>query len=107
MVEDLRYKLRYLGVTLDGPTEVFCDNKSFVNNSSIPTSVSNKRPNTLFYHSIREVQSGSVLRIGWILGEFNLEYFLTKTSMPWHTRHNLVDSILSKTASPIGGIDTA
>ena len=35
MVDTLRYKLRRFGVPVDGLTEVFCDNKSDVNNLSI------------------------------------------------------------------------
>ena len=38
MVEALRYKLRCFGVPIDGPTEVLCDNKLVVTNSSVPAS---------------------------------------------------------------------
>jgi hypothetical protein len=36
MVEGLRYKLRMMGVAIDGATSVFCDNASVVQNSSNP-----------------------------------------------------------------------
>ena len=39
--------------------------------------------------------------------EFNLVELFTKTTMPGNTRHNLVVSIFSNTASPFGGIDKA
>ena len=42
VVEALRYKLRTFGVNLEGPAEVYCDNKSVVKNSSVPVSVLNK-----------------------------------------------------------------
>ena len=35
MIEALRYKLRFLGILVEGPAEVFCDNMSVVNNPSI------------------------------------------------------------------------
>ena len=43
MVEGLRYKLRMFGVPLDGASNIFCDNKSVVTNSSVPTSMLNKK----------------------------------------------------------------
>ena len=47
MLEVLLYKLRMFGVTIDGPVDVFCDNKSVVTNSTISTSMLNK--NTVQY----------------------------------------------------------
>jgi hypothetical protein len=38
MLESLRYKLRMLGIPIDGPVNTFCDNKSVVTSSTIPTS---------------------------------------------------------------------
>jgi len=38
MVEGLRYKLRMMGVPIDGPCIVKADNMSMVRNSSIPES---------------------------------------------------------------------
>ena len=43
LVEALRYKLISLGVRLDGPAGIFCDNMLVVTNSSVPTSMLNKR----------------------------------------------------------------
>ena len=41
--EALRYKLRCFGVPIEGACDVLCENKSVVANSSVPTSVLNKR----------------------------------------------------------------
>ena len=49
-----RYKLRALGVPLDGPAFMFGDNKSVVLSSSIPSHSLNKRHNFLSYHRVRE-----------------------------------------------------
>ena len=78
---------------------------SVVDNSIIPTSALNKRHNFICYHRVREAQAAGIIRFGWIPGEFNLADFSTKTKMRWNTRHNLVDSIFSNTASPIGDIE--
>ena len=80
---------------------------SVVNNLSIPTSALNKRHNAICYQRFREAQAAVILRVGWIPGEFNPEDLFIKTKMPGNTRNNLVDSILSDTASPIGDIDKA
>ena len=97
--------LRCFGVPVEGPEEVFCDNKSVVNNLSIPTSVLNKRYNAICYHRVREAQYAGVICVGWIPGEFNLVDLFTKTTMPGNTSHNSIESIFYNTASPIGGID--
>ena len=55
MVEALRYELQMFGVKLDGLAYMFCDNQSVDKNASIPTSVLNKRHNTIYYHRVREV----------------------------------------------------
>ena len=54
IIEELRYKLRCLGIPVEGPTEVFCDNTSVVKNSVIPTSDLNKRYNVIFYYRVTE-----------------------------------------------------
>ena len=107
MVEALRCKLRCFGILVDGTSEVFCDNTSVVKNSSIPTSVLNQIHSDICCHILMEAQAESVLSVGWIPGQINLPGLFTKTTMPGKTRHNFVESILSNTTSPIGGIDQA
>ena len=68
MIEALRYKLRCFGIPVKGHAEVFCDNMSAVNNSSIPTSALNKRHNDICYHRVMEDQAAGILRVGWIPG---------------------------------------
>ena len=106
-IEALMYKLRCFGIPVEDPAEVFCDNMSVVNNSSITTSDLKKRHNCIYYHRVRDSQDAGILRVGWIPGEFNLADLFTKTRMPDITRRNLVDSIFSNTASPIGDIEKA
>ena len=45
MIEALRYKLRCFEIPVEVPVVLFCDNMSVVKNSSIPTSLLNKRHN--------------------------------------------------------------
>ena len=34
-----------------------------------------------------------MLRVGWIPGEYNIAYLLTKTTMTGNVRHSMVESI--------------
>jgi len=43
MIEALMYKLRCFDVPVQGSSDILCDNQSVVTNSSVPTSVLNKR----------------------------------------------------------------
>ena len=81
MSESLRYKLRCFEIPLEGPAEVFCYNMPVVKNSSIPTSVLNKRHNAIYYHRFREAQAAGIIGVGWILGELNLSDFLGSMHM--------------------------
>ena len=56
---------------------------------------------------IRQAQAAGILRDVLISGEFNLAEFFTNTTKPGNTRHNLVESIFSKTVSSIGDIEKA
>jgi hypothetical protein len=50
----LCYKLRMMGVTIDGPTYVYGDNMSVVHNTQRPESVLKKKRNAMCYHAVRE-----------------------------------------------------
>ena len=43
MNDGFRYKLRMMGIPITGPTNIFCDNQSVVNNSTKPESVLKKK----------------------------------------------------------------
>ena len=78
MVEGLRYKLRMMGVGLNGPTNVFCDNESVVTNVTKPESTLKKKHNAIAYHRVREAQAAGTCRIAKEDGETNLADILTK-----------------------------
>ena len=67
--EALRYKLRTFGVPIDGASEVCCDKKSVVTNSSAPSSVPSNRHNVICYHRVSEAQAAGIIRVGWIEGK--------------------------------------
>ena len=98
MIEGLRYKLRMFGIPVDGPADVFCDNKSVVMNSTVPTSMLNKRHNSICYHRVREAQASRTLRVAWIKGEYNQADLATKTTIGTGPRHEICDAIFHNNA---------
>ena len=50
----IRYKLRMMGVPVDGPSYIYGDNMSVINNTQKPESVLKKKSNSICYHAIRE-----------------------------------------------------
>jgi hypothetical protein len=50
----LRYKLRMMGVAIDGPTYIYGDNMSVVHNTQRSESVLKKKSNAICYHAVRE-----------------------------------------------------
>ncbi len=66
LIEGLRYKLRMLGIPIEGPANVYCDNNSVVINSSKPESVLKKKHNSIAYHCVQEAVAANTIRIAKI-----------------------------------------
>jgi hypothetical protein len=94
MIEGLWYKLRMMGIKVDGSTKVFCYNESIVKNTMQPEStLKKKKHNAIAYHRVHEVQVAGVVRIAHEDGESNLANVLTK-SLPGPRLHELISYIL-------------
>jgi len=93
MIEALRYKLRMFGIPIDGPANVFCDNKSVVTNSTIPTSLLSKKHNSIAYHRVRESVAAGTIRIAKVHTKENLADLLTKPLSGVDLKH-LIQRIL-------------
>ena len=78
LIVALRYKLRTFGVPIDGPANVFCDNRGVVKNVSMPESTLAKKHNAINYHAVREAAAAGILRVGKEDGDTNLSDLLTK-----------------------------
>ena len=101
MVETLRYKLRCFGVPIEGACDVMCDNISVITNSSVPTSVLNKRHNAICYHRIREAQAAGVIRVGWIEGKENVADLFTKTTLSNENKSRFIQFIIDDEATSL------
>ena len=93
MIEGMRYKLRMMGVPLDGPTNVFCDNESVVKNSTKPESALKRRHNAIAYHRCREAQAAGIIRIAFEDGDTNIADLFTKL-LPGPRLRQLVQMVL-------------
>ena len=47
MIVEIRIKLKMVGIPLDGPENIFCDNNEVVNNKSIPEYTPSKKRNAI------------------------------------------------------------
>ena len=78
MVQALRYKLRMLGVPIDGPANIFCDNNAVTQNTIVPESTLKKKHHSIAYHMCREAVAAKVMRIAKQGTEKNLADLFTK-----------------------------
>ena len=68
----LRYKLRMMGVEIDGPTNIFGDNMSVLHNTTAPESTLKKKANAIAYHVVREAVAMGECLTSYIRSEENV-----------------------------------
>ncbi len=78
LIKGLRYKLRMMGIKVDGPTNLFCNNKAVVINSTKPESTLKKKHNDIAYHRVQEALVAEIARVAKEDGATNLSNGLTK-----------------------------
>jgi histone deacetylase 1/2 len=61
-----RIALRYLGITVKGPSILFGDNRSVVDSATIPHSRLNKRHMALAFHRVREAMASGAILFLWM-----------------------------------------
>ena len=93
-IRGLRYKLRMMGVPIDGPTYIFCDNQSVVSNTSKAESVLKKKSNSIAYHAVREAVAMKEILICYISTDKNVADIMTKVLQSGQRRTDLVEMLL-------------
>ncbi|MGH3053397.1 MAG: Ty1/Copia family ribonuclease HI, partial [Gaiellaceae bacterium] len=78
LIQGLRYKLRMMGIPIEGAANVFCDNEAVVKNSTAPESTLKKKHNAISYHRVREAVASEMIRIAKEHTSTNLADMLTK-----------------------------
>lgn len=77
-VTALRYKLHMFGIELDGPTNIFCDNKTCVSCASNVEATLNKKHSSLAYHACKYAVAAGIIKVTWINTNDNIADPLTK-----------------------------
>ena len=77
-IRGLRYKLRMMGIQVNGPAYIQGDNKSVLCNTSIPDSTLNKKSQSIAYHFVREGAARDEWRTAYINTHDNAADLLTK-----------------------------
>ena len=89
----IRYKLRMMGVPVEGPSYVLGDNQSVITNVTNPVSQLSKRHNAIAYHKCREEVAAGAALLAFESGKENCSDGLTKILVGLNFRRFL-DSIL-------------
>ncbi len=94
-IVEYRYKLRMLGVELDGATDLFGDNMSVVLNVSLPASALKKKHQSLAYHRVCEAVAASILAIAHVNSSQNYADLMTKP-LPSNSHWALTQKLLRR-----------
>ena len=89
---EVRLKCKSIGLRLDGPADVGCDNQGVVKNTSIPESTLSKKHNAVNYHIVRETVAANIMRVGKEDTKTNPSDALTKL-MPYSQKHELIGGL--------------
>ena len=92
MIKALRYKLRMLGIPIDGSANVFCDHQSVVTNVATPDSALKRKHNSIAYHFCRESIASGMMIVRKVSSEHNIADLFTKC-LPTGTRQYLTSKI--------------
>ena len=87
-IKALRYKLRMMGVPIQGPTNLFVDNESVVKASMNPESTLSKKHVSIAYHLTRESFAAGIVNLYFINSKDNLADLLTKV-LPYRDRRDI------------------
>ena len=105
----IRYKLRMMGVPVDGPSYIYGDNMSVINNTQKPESVLKKKSNSICYHAIRESVAMGESLTAHVATSDNYADLATKTITNIPKRKHLVGGLYGCIRSPMkdqGNTDT-
>ena len=77
-----------MSIPIQGPSQVLCDNKGVVLNTSLPSSTLKKKHNAVAYHRVREAVAAKVARVSYMDCEENIADILADaTDGPTFRRH--------------------
>ena len=78
----MRYRLRMLGVPVEGLAVMFGDNLSVVTNCTLSTSTLKKKHNAIEYHRVREAVAAGVINLVHVPTKDKIADIMTKPLGP-------------------------
>lgn len=78
LIKGLCYKLRMMGVPIDGSASVYVNNDTVMKNSTIPSSTLQWKHNAICYHCVREAVASKIFHVTYIPTDQNLADMFTK-----------------------------
>lgn len=93
-IRGLRYKLRMMGIPVDGPAYIYGDNQSVLANTTIPDSTLKKKSLSIAYHFVREGVARDEWRTTYVNTHGNEADLLTKVLPSGEKRKGFVRSVL-------------
>jgi hypothetical protein len=90
----LRYKLRMMGVAIDGPTYIYGNTMSVVHNTQRLGSVLKKKSNAIYYHAVQDSAAMGESIIGHIPSVNNPADICTKAVPDGQKRYHLIGLLL-------------
>lgn len=90
----IRYKLRMMGIPIDGPSYVFGDNMSVLHNTMNPESTLKKKSNSIAYHLCRESVAMDEMRVAYVKTYDNYADLMTKCQPKGERRERLLRGLM-------------
>jgi hypothetical protein len=95
MIMEFRYKLRMMGIKVEGPSVLLADNEAVVKNTTLPSSTLKKKHNAIAYHKVREAVAANIIKVAHIRTHLNVADILTKPLSP-QSYYSILRMILFK-----------
>jgi len=93
-IRALRYRLRMMGIPVEGPAYIFGDNQSVLANTSNPGSMLKKKCAAIAYHLVREAVARNEILTAYINTHDNIADLLTKPMTSGEKRNGFVQKML-------------
>lgn len=76
---EFRYKIRMLGVPVEGPSLMLGDNMSVIISSTFPSSNLKKKHNAIAYHAVKEAVAAGVIQLAHVKSQDKFSDVFTKS----------------------------
>ena len=93
-IRGLRYKLRMMGIPVEGPMYIYGDNQSVLANTTIPDSTLKKKSQSIAYHYVHEGVARDEWRTSYVNTHDNEADLLTKQLPHGEKRKDFVCNLL-------------